>query len=554
MSEINDNLERPDEIKLLKYPECVRTRPGLYVGGLDDASILLREVIQNALDEIAVSGGEKVVVDRNLNGFAFCADAGRGLNITWSNEKNERGEVLTQADLAASVLNSGSKFEDNKNITSGMHGQGLSILNALSEDFILLSKITESNFDKSTEAVYNCWTSAGPRSKRDLFYMIWYKEGYKYYEGAGKKVDIEKMVFGKKKEYKELPTGMSTLVLFKPSSQLYSESARKLNIPVKELQYFLLVQEKFYKRKVTIDVEGCPFTGSDFQGYQFELIKRITPEDNSVNPFVDVYVTFEVDKTLASKEYTGSVNTIVVDAGVHIAYLENCFAEAIKAEFGIKHKYLTNGLKMCVVVLAAEKVFSSQTKEKLKAITKVKQSDFAPIIKEFQKIFRKNSDYWEEYVRKLNYYADSMRHLGAAEKAQKIMDDAAGRGVYRGKSEMVDGFSDATAGPGERWDCEIFCTEGLSPAGALKAARKSTKYTAVLPLRGRVKNVVNDSASQMMNNKELFTMFKAIGLGIDVNNVTSDCQTPEEAYEKIKQRTRFGKLVIATDKQICPRV
>ena len=78
MSEINDNLERPDEIKLLKYPECVRTRPGLYVGGLDDASILLREVIQNALDEIAVSGGDKVVVDRNLNGFAFCADAGRG--------------------------------------------------------------------------------------------------------------------------------------------------------------------------------------------------------------------------------------------------------------------------------------------------------------------------------------------------------------------------------------------------------------------------------------------------------------------------------------------
>jgi len=547
MSEFN-NLVQSDEIKLLEFPENVRNRIGMYLGGTDNTDQLLNEIVSNSIDESYVSA-DVIVIDRDMNGFNCVADNGRGIRIDYSDIIRD-GKPVIQADLSISELHSGSKFMDNKNATVGQFGIGSSAVNAVSENYILMSRITPLNYDKSIKEVYDLWQNSGPRSKKDLFYIVWYKKGYKYFEGALKKSDIEKMVFsgGKKKAtYKELPTGMSTIVLYQPDPEIFEEKALKANLPIQNLKYFLLIQEKFYKKKVTIDLEGTTITSADFDKYQFEFTKRIIPEDTSSNEFVDLYVTFEVDPTLNSKTYTGSVNSLSVDSGVHLTYLENCFAEAIKSEYGIKHKYLTNGLKLCVVVLASETIFNSQIKEKLKSITKVKPTDFAPVVKEFQKIFRKNSDYWAEYVRKLNYYADSMKHLGAAEKAQKIMDDAAGRGVYRGKSEMVDGFSDATAGPGERWDCEIFCTEGLSPAGALKAARKSTKYTAVLPLRGRVKNVVNDSASQMMNNKELFTMFKAIGLGIDVNNVTSDCQTPEEAYEKIKQRTRFGKLVIATD-------
>ena len=140
-----------------------------------------------------------------------------------------------------------------------------------------------------------------------------------------------------------------------------------------------------------------------------------------------------------------------------------------------------------------------------------------------------------------------MKSLSAADKAQKIIDDAAGRGLYKAKQEMIPGFSDATASPGDRWNCEAFIVEGLSPGGSLKAARKSTKYTAVIPLRGKVKNVKDSSVDQMMDNKELFTIFKMVGLGIDVNNVTKGCKSPEEAYEKIKKYSRYGKLVIATD-------
>ena len=112
---------------------------------------------------------------------------------------------------------------------------------------------------------------------------------------------------------------------------------------------------------------------------------------------------------------------------------------------------------------------------------------------------------------------------------------------------MIEGLSDATAGPAERWSCEAFIVEGLSPGGSLKAARKNTKYAAVIPLRGKVKNVSESNADQMMDNRELFTIFRVIGLGIDVNNVTTGCQTAEEAYERIKRYSRFGKIIIATD-------
>ena len=199
------------------------------------------------------------------------------------------------------------------------------------------------------------------------------------------------------------------------------------------------------------------------------------------------------------------------------------------------------------MALASETVFSSQTKEKLKAFAKVKPSDFDPLIKEFQKVFRKNPEYWQEYVDSLNYLADSMRNLGAAEKADKIMQEAAGRNMYKNKAEMVEGFSDATAGPSERWNCECYICEGLSPNGSLKAARPSTKYIACLPVRGRTANVKDFNADRAMENKEIYTIFRAIGLGIDINNVTTGCKTPEEAYEKIKKFSRYGKIVIATD-------
>ena len=95
----------------------------------------------------------------------------------------------------------------------------------------------------------------------------------------------------------------------------------------------------------------------------------------------------------------------------------------------------------------------------------------------------------------------------------------------------------------------VFCSncEGLSSTGSLKSGRHSTQYHAVLPLRGKILNVEGKSAEQALDNKEIFTIFQAIGLGMGGTNITNGCKTPEEAYEKIKKYSRYGKIIIATD-------
>lgn len=533
---------KSDEIKLLKWPEAIRQRIGMYLGGTDKESVnnMIREIVDNSLDEVQQTA-DTVVIDCDFNGFYTVMDNGRGISIEYSKDVPDK----ISADLSISELHSGSKFTDNKTATIGMNGVGSSSVCACSEDYILMSRITPINYDKSSKEVLELWNSCGPRSKKDLFYIVWYKKGIKFYEGAVKKSQAESMIFGKNIN-KEIPTGMSTIVFFNPDPTIF-EDTTKMEVPYENLQYFLLIQEKFYKKRVKIYANGEEVKPSGLVGFNNEILTTIIPADTSMNPKVGLYIAVGYDPELGAKQEFGSVNSLKVDSGAHINYIEDCFTKALKAQFGIKHKYTTTGLKLCVVALASEVTFASQTKEKLKNFVKVGLTDFNPIIKEFQKIFRKDADYWNEYVEKLNFLADSMKSLSAADKAQKIIDDAAGRGLYKAKQEMIPGFSDATASPGDRWNCEAFIVEGLSPGGSLKAARKSTKYTAVIPLRGKVKNVKDSTADQMMDNKELFTIFKLMGLGIDVNNVTKGCKNPEEAYEKIKKYSRYGKLVIATD-------
>ena len=527
-------------IRSLSDAQAVRTRPGMYVGGVENPDLIFREVIDGSFDESYATGCDSVLISTNFNNYYFVADNGRGIPCTMSLDDPTK----TQALLAMSKLHAGSKFETT-GIRAGMHGCGESATNFLSSHFVLFSKITQDNFDKSTKEVFDLWNSCGPRSKKDLFYVIAFQEGNLVYEGALKKVDAEKYFFGTEfpEGYTEFPSGYSTMVMFRPDPKIFTST--KASLPVQNIQNFLLIQEKFYGRKVCVNVDGVEMTSSTFSPYKFEFIKTIVPADTTLNDQVSVYVTFELDQTLGGKSESGSVNGLTVNQGIHITWLETLFDEALKDEFGIKHRFTCNGLKMYVILLAGEVLYDSQTKTRLKSISKVKITDLSDIKKEFIKVFRKNPDEVGSYVEKLNFLADSMKTLSASEKAQKIIDDAGGRGLYKLKGEVTNGYAEATAP--DRWNCSLFLCEGLSAAGSLKKGRKDTRYNGVMPLRGKVKNVKDSSADQMMDNKELFTIFKMIGLGIDINNVTKDAKTPEEAYALIQKYSRYGKIVIATD-------
>ena len=528
-----------NEIRVLGFPEAIRTRPGRYLGDVSDTTQLLVEVIGNIQDEVsACSTCNSAIIDQNWNGYQLCQDSGRGMPIFMSVDKPNQ----TAMEVALTNIHAGSKFGSTSDVRVGMNGCGLKACVACSERFIMMSKVTQDNYNKSLPIVEEVWNSYGPRSKKDIYYALFFEKGYKVYEGVDKLDNLEKLIFSSENpQYEPLPRGFNTIVLFRGDPEIFENTSSKL--PLRSLQYFLLIQEKLYKRKIELIVNRERLNGI-FKPFKFEIFKTIIPADTSKNKYVTVYTTFETDPELGQKQEFGSVMGLDAE-GIHINYIEKCYEDALKNEFKIKHKYLTNGLKLCVIVICEDVVFNSQNKERLKSISKVKQSDFGDITKEFQKIFRNNPEYWQEHVARLNYLADSMKSLSASEKAQKMIDDAQGRNMFKSRVELIEGFSDATGK--NRWDCELFLCEGLSPAGSLKSGRHNTQFHAVLPLRGKILSVLDKTVDQALDNKEIHTIFKVIGLGMDVNNVTKDAKSFEEAYELIKKYSRYGKIVIAVD-------
>lgn len=532
-------------IRSLSDRDAVRTRPGMYIGTVSDPSLIFREVIDGSFDESYSTGCDQIVISTNLNNYYFCGDNGRGIPIMMSVDDPTK----TQAFLAIAKLHAGAKFDAASEITAGMNGVGESCANFLSDRFILMSRITELNYNRSIPEVKAIWEASGPRIRKELYYILVFQKGLLTFEGAMRKCDAEKFLFKDefRNNYVELPEGLSTMVLFRPDADIFESTVAEL--PIANIQNFLLIQEKYYKRKVHVWADGVEYASSGFKPYKYEFIKTIIPRDSSLNRNVTVYVTFETDKDLGNKVESGSVNGLTVNQGIHINWVESFYEKALRADYKIKHRFIFNGLRIHVLLLASEVLYDSQTKTRLRSISKVKPEDLElDLVKEFSKIFRKNDEEWQLHVDRLNMLADSMRNISAVEKAGKIIEEAAGRNMYKNKADMVEGFADATAGPSERWECSIYLTEGLSAGGSLKLARKSPKYDAVLPVFGRVKNVKDSSTDDAMSNKEIYTIFRAIGLGIDINNVTTGSKTPEEAYERIKKFSRYGKIVIATDK------
>lgn len=531
-------------IQALTEVEACRRRPGMYCGDTSDeaagSSILLREIIDNSIDELSAGYGDTILVDNDFNGYNFVADTGRGLPITMNQDVPDK----TSAELSFTKFHAGSKFEGTTVMRKGLNGVGSAVCSALSEVYIVLSRITENNWDKSIPKVREVWEKAGPRSKKDLYYLIITEKGLKTVETAGRLKDIDTMLF--KGDHKPLPAGFSTLVLFRADPEIWTNP--KAQIPMLDLQYFLLIQEKFYGRKLNVMVGDQPITNT-FKPYKEEVLRTITPADTSYNPQVSVYLTFEEDPKMGKIQTYGSVNGLDCGMGFHINLAKSLFKTALKDYYKIKSDdYLLEGLKIGVIMLASEVNFSSQTKENLKAVTKVKPADFAPIIKDIQKLFKKDPSYWDAHARKVQAIIDSMKDISAKEVAARIIDAASNANqMYRNKQTYVEGFVDATTK--DRWEAELFLVEGRSPAGSLLSSRKGpdVKKRAILPLRGKVLDVSDVSASKMLSNKEFYTLFSVLGLGISAHSVISDCKTPEEAYEVLKAKSRYQRIIIATD-------
>lgn len=530
--------QKEEVIEFLKPRDAVRKRYGMYIGSNENANVIFREIIDNSCDELSAGFGNRILVSNNLGGYCFVADNGRGIPISYSKDK----PGVTQAYLSISELHSGSKFDSTDFGRVGMNGVGSACANFLSSEYWLLSRIGEHNWNTSIPKVKDVWETAGPRSRGDLYYVIKCKEGNLVLETAGRLKEIEKLIWGKTRNRPSIPAENSTIVLFKPDPKIFEGT--EAEVPIRNLQYFLLIQEKFYRRKINVEVDGISIKNT-FKPYKYEILRTITPKDTSLNQKVSVYFTFEVDPGLGPKSEIGSVNGLDVNQGQHIQIAESIFKTALKEYYKIKHDCLLNGLQLCIIILAGEVVFDSQTKARLKSISKVKASDFVELAKDIIKIFKKDSAYWDLHAQKLNKLAESMKSIGAADKAQKFIDANSGVSMYRSKADLPKGFADATSK--DRKDCELFIVEGLSAGGSLIAGRKDTRTHAIMPLKGKILNVTDKSVDRALESKVINDTFNIIGLGLDVNWVGKDATNYEEAHQIIQKRSRYGKIIIATD-------
>jgi len=512
--------EKEINIISLEFPECVRERPGMYVGGIERPDVILREAIDNTVDELMGSiSCNKVDIQLRPGrhgSWYVVSDNGRGIPIIMDEEKN-----ITKCELAVGSLHAGSKFKkESDDIAVGLNGVGVSCTNALSSKFLVLVKVKSDTWDRSIPEVKEKWPNTG-----NLYYYLYFEKGIKIKEGAD---SFDKLL--KRFDF-TAPEGMSTIVAFIPDAEIWENI--NADYSKKSLAYIKVVLDKFYHKTAEIVIDGVS-VDSQFEPYNFEFIKKVTARSYKENrdKVAQFYINFDVDKDLTVREYTGSVNSLVVNRGLHIDWCERAFADALKNHYNIQHSLLTQGLKFNVICLTANMDFSSQTKERCVKIDGLYMDEVLPeLICEFHNIFAKNEDYFKAHVARLQELADSVMKISAMEKVKQLVGTV--EGGNRTRSIIPSSVKDASSNT--RINCELFICEGKSASGTMLKAR-NPEIHAILELRGVPLNAINLDLDTIMENEEMNSIVTCIGAGVN-------------EYFKI-ENCRYGKIILAADSDV----
>lgn len=518
-----------ESIKVLKGLEAVRKRPGMYIGDTDDGTGLhhmVYEVVDNSIDEALAGYCEKITVTINSNNSVSVEDDGRGIPIDL-----HKGEKKSAAEVIMTQLHAGGKFDhDSYKVSSGLHGVGVSVVNALSEKLSL--------------KIY--------RDKKE--YIVEFKDG--------------KAISPLKAKGKTNKTG--TLINFLPSREVFSDtkfSASTLQKRMRELAFLnkglrIILVDKTEKKKKEYknQYEGGIQEFVDF----LDKNKTTLVNKNDLSLFKKpIYISgskdnVEVECSLKwnagySEEMLPFANNIhQKDGGTHLLGFRSALTRvinkyAVDGNFLKKNKItltgddIREGLTGVLSLKIPDPKFSSQTKDKLVS------SEIRFIV--------------ESIVNdKLSTWFDQNPGIKKV-VLLKIVQAAIARDVARKARENVrrKGSLELSGLPGKLADCqigkaegtELFIVEGDSAGGSAKQGR-NREFQAVLPLRGKILNTFIDTNgfkakngngqdlqtkafSKMMSSNEIVTLINALGTGskdFDIENL------------------RYGKIIIMTDADV----
>jgi DNA gyrase subunit B len=529
---MNTNNYQADSIKVLKGLEAVRKRPGMYIGDTDDGTGLhhmVYEVVDNSIDEALAGHCKNINVKINADGTVTVSDDGRGIPVDM-----HKGEKKSAAEVIMTQLHAGGKFDhDSYKVSGGLHGVGVSVVNALSEKLEL-----EINRDGKK-------------------YFIEFKDG-----------DAKKPLkeIGKSKE-----TG--TKITFLPSKEIFSSIKFSPNILIKRMRELAFLNKgikiiftdaSLKKEKVTeFKFEGGVLEFVEFLDEKREKLQNKNGNDLFRKP---IYIegkkdNIEIECSLKwNAGYSEDVlpytnNIFQKDGGTHVLGFRSALTRIInkyanehnllkKNKLAISGDDIKEGLTCVLSTKIPDPKFSSQTKDKL--VSSEVRMIVETVVNE-----------------KLSIWFDQNPSVAKIILA-KIIQAAMARDVARKARENVrrKGALELSGLPGKLADCqigkqegtELFIVEGDSAGGSAKQGRNRSNQ-AVLPLRGKIlntyvediqlkKNGNKDGAEQrtkalskMISSNEIVTLINALGLD-------------PKAEEIDLKDLRYGKIIIMTDADV----
>jgi DNA gyrase subunit B len=506
-----------DSIQVLEGLEAVRKRPAMYIGdiGVKGLHHLVYEVVDNSIDEALAGYCKNIEVTIHEDNSISVKDDGRGIP-TAMHTKEKRSAL----EVVMTVLHAGGKFDKNTNkVSGGLHGVGVSCVNALSSKLLVTVQREGKIFEQE------------------------YKIGVPQYP-------VREIGVSNK-------TG--TLVHFWPDLTIFQESVYKREILESRLR-----ELAFLNRKISITLTDLREKNEDGSYYSkkfyseggivefVEMLDEIgkrTPligktlffegHDEATNVAVEVAMTYNNDFKEHIFSYVNNINTI--EGGTHVTGFRQALTRVFKsygdkeglfekAKVEVEGDDFREGLSAIISVKVPEPQFEGQTK------TKLGNSEVSGIVQ--TTVAKSLQAYLEENPREAKNVVSKIILAAQARVAAKKARDMVQRKTVLSGGGLPGKLADCSERDPEK--CELYLVEGDSAGGTAKQGRDRS-YQAILPLRGKILNVEKAMEHKIYENEEIRNMYTALGVTVG---------TPEDPKQLNLAKLRYHKLIIMTDADV----